>query len=505
MSSGTKRARKISKQEQALHDSVFGKSILTNSASARAAKVASAQEPTHRSTSDDDDDDDEVHVSMQLDLVGNKGDSKLSKTSNQGAVWSDDDDDNLVVDLKHSDRLRKLQKPNSEGKLLEKDSKVSGSELSSLLHDRFQTQRLEWAAVGDDDKKEEDANTILRNAGKLINAEANHSGPLVAGRLDIQRLVDANSVDPSNMMITSVKFHSNGSLLMAGGYDRCLRFFNIDGEKNEKVLSVRFNDLPISEAAFLGTSSEVLLSGRKPYFYAYDTESGKVSKVPGLMGKSLKSYENMFVSPNGSRIAFLGTSGYIHLACGKQKTWQCDLKMNTAARSAAFVDENTLFSSGLDADVYKWDLRMNGRCLSRFKNEDGTCVSSLAVCPSTSSSSGFLAVGSESGAITLYDGDIPAGTEQPIALRTALNLTTKISNLVFHPSYQVMSFSSSELNDQLRMLHVPSRKIFDNWPTESTPLRKVHCSAFSPGGAYFAVGNDRGKVLLYRLNHFNSY
>lgn len=505
-STGNKRARKISKQESALHESVFGKSISVATGTAPKTKSVGSQNAARSESSDDDDGDEDIHVGIKLDRGGKGAASKRAK-GNINAAWSDDDDEDLEVDLQNRDRLKKLQKPDAEGKMHTKDSKVSGTQLSSLLQERFQTQQLDWAAVQDVEEGTGagDGKEFLRQSGKLLAGGPDSSAPLAEGRLDIQRLIDANSADASKTTITSVKFHSGGSLLLAGGADRCLRFFNVDGERNEKVLSVRFNDMPISEACFLGNTSEVVIGGRKPYFYSYDSESGKTSKVPGLMGKNLKSYENLLVSPKGTRIAFLGASGYIHLVCGKQKTWQCDVKMNTAARSAVFVDEHTLISSGLDADIYKWDLRMHGRCLSRFKNEDGTCVSSLAMCPSATPSSSFLAVGSESGAMTLYNGNIPAGTEAPAVVRTAMNLTTKISGLAFHPSSQIMAFSSFESNDQLRMLHLGSRTIFSNWPTAETPLRKVQCMAFSPGGAYFAVGNDRGKVLLYRLNHFNNY
>ena len=41
-------------------------------------------------------------------------------------------------------------------------------------------------------------------------------------------------------------------------------------------------------------------------------------------------------------------------------------------------------------------------------------------------------------------------------------------------------------NDQLRLLHVDSGTVFSNWPTERTPLRKIQCVAFSPGGAFLA-------------------
>ena len=116
------------------------------------------------------------------------------------------------------------------------------------------------------------------------------------------------------------------------------------------------------------------------------------------MGKGLKSHELMAVSPLGTKIAFGGAGGYIHIVCGVQKTPMVDVKMNTAVRSITFLDENRLLSSGLDADVYIWDLRYQGRCLGKFHHDDGSCSSSLAY-----HSSGYLAVGAESGVVSLYD------------------------------------------------------------------------------------------------------
>ena len=54
------------------------------------------------------------------------------------------------------------------------------------------------------------------------------------------------------------------------------------------------------------------------------------------------------------------------------------------------------------------------------------------------------------------------------------------------------------------MYAVPTRTVFANWPTARSPLQFVHCAAFSPGGAYLAVGNARGRALLYRLHHYDT-
>ena len=42
-----------------------------------------------------------------------------------------------------------------------------------------------------------------------------------------------------------------------------------------------------------------------------------------------------------------GAGGYVHIVCGRLKTWQMDLKMNSSCRAIAFLDEDTLSSSGI--------------------------------------------------------------------------------------------------------------------------------------------------------------
>jgi hypothetical protein len=51
-----------------------------------------------------------------------------------------------------------------------------------------------------------------------------------------------------------------------------------------------------------------------------------------------------------------------------------EVKMNTAVRSHCFLDELTMATSGLDADVYIWDLRKTGRCVARYALEGSTDV-----------------------------------------------------------------------------------------------------------------------------------
>jgi len=57
----------------------------------------------------------------------------------------------------------------------------------------------------------------------------------------------------------------------------------------------------------------------------------------------------------------------------------------------------------------------------------------------------------------------------------------------------------------LKLVHLPTMKVFANWPTERTPLGYVQCLEFSPEGGYMAAGNDKGRVLLWKLRAFEDY
>lgn len=68
----------------------------------------------------------------------------------------------------------------------------------------------------------------------------------------------------------------------------------------------------------------------------------------------------------------------------------------------------------------------------------------------------------------------------------------------------MLMMASRMKKDALRLVHLPTGTVFSNWPTRLTPLHYVHCGAFSPGGGFMAVGNAKGRVLLYRLHHYGS-
>ena len=159
----------------------------------------------------------------------------------------------------------------------------------------------------------------------------------------------------------------------------------------------------------------------------------------------------------------------------------------------------------------RWDVKSR-RCVERFSNGDGTITSSLAA------SNAHLAVGAESGVVNLYSEHVVAqqqrrsrshsslllsGVSAKAPLRSVMNLSTSADVLRFNHDGQILAMSSQREQHGLKLLHVPTRTVFSNWPTAQTPLGYVWSTRFSPKSRFLAVGNDKGKCLLYKINHYH--
>lgn len=476
-------------------------------------------------------------------------DEEQKAVSMAGAAWQDDDDEdsggeegegkNKVSLVDGPNRIKKLRRYRDE------TDPISMKDYELRLRERFVNTasvaaRTDWADVAnateedgdrkrtkisdsdgsESDEEEEDeqyssANRILQSNASLF-ATSSSSLPLPPTILDINRAKDGNIADPSNSCVNALQFHptagkdydgskecSDRPLLMTAGMDKMLRFFRIDGETNEKVHGLHFEEMPIMCASFLGDSGSVVMSGRRPFFYVYDAASGNVERYHAAdFGCRERSLENFTVSPDGRVIAFMGNDGYIILLDGMSRRWIGDLKMNGSVRAITFSsDGEYIITSGSDGDVYKWNLKSR-RCVERFHNEDGTITSSLAA------SRDMLAVGAESGVVNLYDDRRSASFPRSMSMmernpiKSVMNLSTSADLVKFNGDGQILAMSTQREKNGLKLLHVPTATVFSNWPTSKTPLDYVWSLDFSPGSKYLCAGTDHGKCLLYQLKHF---
>lgn len=469
------------------------------------------------------------------------------------AAWEDGDDSKLILDVSKSARTRKLRVNHSETELTGTEYQAraqarlkaaAGTPSWALAPSETQKRkrRPRAAAAEDEDNSEDDADAeeeeeaIDDSVGDLLRSSAAltaKSAALAPDTLGISRLRDANVSDPARAVIQAVGWHPQGSLLFTASLDARLRFFRIDGKKNPRVSSVLLPDLPITSACWNGDGSEVIATGRRSFFYTYDVAAGTAHRIPRLMGRDEKSLESCVVSPahpssSTAYMAFLGANGNVLLANARTKQWSNTLKMEGQVRSAAFskgatggsggagpLDYPELLTVGTSGTVYVWDLRTM-TCRGKHIDEGSSSSTCIAASPDGSR----YAVGAASGIVNVYDAATslqpPASSAagsglftpvcSPKPLYTHESLTTGISSLLWHPRGQgdILLAASQRTQDALKLVHGDTGRTFANWPTNKTPLHYVTAAAFSPQGGFLTVGNDRGRVLLYRVHHYTA-
>ncbi|XVF60810.1 hypothetical protein PTKIN_Ptkin08bG0077900 [Pterospermum kingtungense] len=435
------------------------------------------------------------------------------KSKERKAVWVDEEEERTTINIAKVNRLRKLRKEEDE-------SLISGSEYISRLRAQHAklNPRTEWAeldsglrgdrtydAESSDEEKglmaapgyrhvDVDDDILRTNEDLVVKSRVK----LLPGLLEYSRLVDANAEEPSNGPINSVQFHRNAQLLLAAGLDRRIRFFQIDGKRNTKIQCVFLEDCPVRKASFSPDGSQVIIAGRRKFFYCFDLVKAKVDKIGPLVGREEKSLEVFEVSPDSSTIAFLGNDGYILLVSSKTKELIGTLKMNGTVRSLAFADDGKqLLSSGGDGEVYHWDLRTR-TCFHKAVDEG--CINGTALC--TSPNGRMFAAGSDSGIVNIYNRhEFLGGKRKPI--KTVQNLTTKVDFMKFNSDARILAICSTMKKNSLKLIHVPSFTVYSNWPPLNKNLQYPRCLDFSPGSGFMAIGNAAGKVLLYKLHQYD--
>jgi U3 small nucleolar RNA-associated protein 18 len=454
----------------------------------------------------DDDDDDDERDDGRVAAAGDVDTDGAAAASALPAVWHDEDDENdndaqvsVVAKPAHKRYLRKT--------LAEKE--ITPAAYAQRLREQFvklQPHKTAWANVAaDGDGDGDDAGfDVARTSKPLVEARRE------ANQARIVRLRNANAQEPSKAAVQAVDFHSSGALLLTGGFDKTLRLFRCDGRVNEKLRSVFFDDFPLHSAFFL--RDEIVCTSRRAHMHAFDLTTGATTRfVPRLGSRFQKSLEVALPSPDGSRIAVLGTSGHIDLLSARTKQWQAALKMNGLVDAVVFAhnDCNRMYSAGTEGRVYEWDLRTMS-AIDRWRVDGAMSISALALSPD----GGTLAVGDDAGIVSLFD--VRRGAAAPTtadddeqwlmggddrrerAARECSNLTTTITSLQFSHDGTALAFSSNRRKQALRLYNTVDRCVYANWPAPRDQVGYVTSFAWSPVNSLFSIGDLKGSALLFR-------
>ncbi|GJN92625.1 hypothetical protein Rhopal_005660-T1 [Rhodotorula paludigena] len=473
------------------------------------------------------------------------------------AAWHDPADEALQVSLQGQKRLRKLRDAAAE-------DVVSGLEYESRLRRQFEKLHPppQWATdarrkilrrraaaaqhggnaallIGGDsdasDASDAEGSADERDEADELFSRANvggskkrtvKGGRIEPGEIDIDRVRDANQQEQTSSAVVEIGFHPRAQVLFSATSDRRLRLFQIDGTTNPLLQTLHVPELPIQAAAFHPSGSSVLLTGSRPFFLSYDLQTGQTLRSPrgllhaGLGGSDRAStggsggLERFRFSPGaGDVLALAGRRGYVHLvdwgASGVSRGGQVlgEVKMNAPVVGLAWQrDGRELVTLGEDSDVYVWDVGTR-KCVERWRDEGGFGARAIE----TSRDGKWTAVGSSTGIVNLYDdasaGEAGVGSrrlegQERKARKAVENLVTPVSTMRFNHDAQLVALASKTNKDQLKLVHLPSCTVFQNWPTQQTPLHHVTSVDFSKGSEWLAVGNQRGKVLLYEVKQF---
>ncbi|KAI9223471.1 WD40-repeat-containing domain protein [Blastocladiella britannica] len=356
---------------------------------------------------------------------------------------------------------------------------------------------------------------LLSTTAPLTSSRASR-GLLARDHLSVARL--PNLAYTHSSVVSAVAFHPTAAVLVTAGLDKALRLAAVNGRDNPMLASVHFNNLPIHSLAVSPNGETALVTGRRAFGFEYHLETGAVTHIPRVLGVDdsiLSSLERMHMSPDGRMVAFIGGSGNIVLVDAKTKSFIGTLKMNGTLRSLSWAGNDTIVSIGGDGVVFVWDVAAR-RCVAKWNDAGGFKNGAIAA------HGDWLATGSYSGVVNVYrstaltssttlssnSGDGESLSDAYASMKLAKpvsNLTTPISRVLFNHDAQIMCMFSRAKKDALKMVHLPTCTVFANWPTVRTPLSYVQSVAFSPNGGMIAIGNDKGRVIVYGLKDYGRY
>lgn len=149
--------------------------------------------------------------------------------------------------------------------------------------------------------------------------------------------------------------------------------------------------------------------------------------------------------------------------------------MNGSCAAIAFSkDERQLFSVGDQSEIYQWDLSTR-KCIGRTSDTGSFSTTALALSPTGT----LIATGSKMGSVNIFAVDHAMGIDQA-PIKTLMNLTTAITDLEFNHTGELLSFSSKWKKNSLKMAHIPSYTVYQNFPGVAPGVLKYPlCGNFS--------------------------
>ncbi|KAI5960803.1 LOS1 [Candida pseudojiufengensis] len=467
---------------------------------------------------------------MEVDEIEDEESEEENGLYEEGDAWVDSDDETFNISLTSSDRLKKLRKT-------PEDNNISGKSYIIRLRSQFEKiyPRPLWAdKFGQDNEEnssdddividgaEEDeeqiginAQTNTKKLNKLLSTThqfltTKQLKLISPSNISITRLKDANYQKYSKAAIQALSFHPTHSILLTAGFDKTIRLYQIDGKTNNFITSYYLKNCPIMNCQFYPNPNEKIIyaAGRRKYMNKINLQTGEIEKISRMYGheENQKSFESFKISNKGTYIGMIGNSGWFNLINGITGQWIKGFKIEGTVVDFDFDhDEKFVVVVNSAGEVWEFSLtekltsKSENKVLKKWSDDGGVGITKIKL---GGRNSRWVAIGSNNGYINLYDRTLFTDISNPKPFKTIENLVTSISTLIFNADGQILAIASRAKRDALKLVHVQTGSVYSNWPTSGTPLGKVTSVTFSPNNEILAIGNEAGKVTLWRLNHY---
>ncbi|XP_014366773.2 U3 small nucleolar RNA-associated protein 18 homolog [Papilio machaon] len=426
----------------------------------------------------------ESKLSSLLFNKSNKFTEKLSKKSDglkdeRKPAWFDEDDEQFIDNTVPPSSKEKSLYAN---KLKQKYNTLMGTPT--------------WAELNKAENVEDDDKEILRTVGHLKKVK---SIGLPKDFLEYKKFPTINrETSNEGAIIRCLEFHPKLSVSLVAGTSGVVSLFSIGGDVNTKLHSFKLKNWDVKAAHFTPDGTEAYIASSNNHNYCiYDLVKAepKLIQLPKIVKRP-----NIFkLSSDGKYIATSIGLDEVYIICAKSKELLRSLKNNTNIASVAFSSTcDKLYCYGMEGEITVWDMS-TFKALSKF--HDQGCVTASKI--ETSACGRLLATGSGEGIVNVYEMSNLTSL-YPIPLKTISHLKTKITNITFNGTSEILSISSGYYPNAIKILQLPSYHVFYNFPSNLN-LYQVQKVSFSPNSGYMAIANNKGCAFLYRLKHYKNY
>lgn len=391
----------------------------------------------------------------------------------------------------------------------EDDEKFSANIIPNIKTKALYTEKLKqkyeilmgtpsWANLNRASNSEEtEDEKLLKTVGHLKKSNTNE---LSNKYLEVKYMPRINSeTSKEGPIVSCIEFHPKIAVSLVAGQAGIVSLFTIGGDVSNKLHTFKLKKWNIHAAQFTPDGTNAYIASKKmSNFCIYNLVKAQPKLIE--LPHPVKKLDLFKMSLDGKYLAITDGFEEVFIMCTASIELLSVLKNNTKVVSMSFNHEcSLLYCYGIHGEVTVWDLS-TFRPMKKFY--DNGCVTASTIV--TSPCGRLLATGSGEGIVNIYETS-KLTISEPAPLKVISNLTTKITNLKFNATSELLAAASEVYPNAVKLIHIPSYHVYSNFPNQSFNLHNVGVINFSPNSGYIALGNNKNYALLYRLKHYKNY